>query len=174
MFDTMTLTKIVGGFCGALLIFLLGGWAAEALYHTGGGHGEGEGAHGGYVIATADDGGHAAEAEEEVSFEELLAAADVAKGEKAFSKCKACHKVDGSNSTGPYLNGVVDRAVGSVAGFGYSGALVAVADVWTAENLDGFLENPKGFAPGTKMSFSGLPKAEDRANLVAYLASLGG
>mgnify|MGYP003709562721 CR=1 FL=1 len=61
------------------------------------------------------------------------------------------------------------RDVGSVAGFGYSGALVAVADVWTPENLQAFLENPRDFAPGTKMSFSGLKDAEDRANLIAYL-----
>ena len=172
MFDTMTMTKILGAFCGALLVYLLGAWAAESLYHTGGGHGgEGEHAKQGYVIEieTADAG---EAVEEGPSLEELLASADLGKGTKVFGKCKACHKLeDGANATGPHLFGIVDRAVGAADGFGYSGALVAVADVWTAENLDGFLESPKGFAPGTKMGFSGLKKPADRANLIAYLQS---
>ncbi len=68
--------------------------------------------------------------------------------------------------------GVVNRDVGTAEGFGYSGSLVAVADVWTPENLDQFLEKPKSFAPGTSMSFAGLKKPADRANLIAYLDSL--
>jgi cytochrome c len=91
-----------------------------------------------------------------------------------FGKCKACHKLeDGANGTGPHLFGVVDRAVGSVAGYGYSGALGAVADVWDADHLNGFLANPKSYAPGTKMGFAGLKNVDDRANLVAYLATIG-
>lgn len=173
MFDTMTLTKIVGGFCGALLIFTLGNLAADMLYSTGGGHGDDH--HQAYVIETDDGEDHGdAAAEEGPSLEELLAAADLGKGAKVFGKCKACHKLeDGQNATGPYLYGVVGRDVGGAAGYSsYSGSLSAVADVWTAENLDGFLENPKGFAPGTGMGFSGLKKPADRANLIAYLDSL--
>lgn len=172
MLDTMTLTKAGGALCGTLLVFLLGNWAAETLYSTESGHGDH--AEQAYVIDTGEEGGHgAAAAEEGPSFAELLAAADPAKGEKVFSKCKACHKIEeGANATGPSLYGVVGRNVGAMDGFGYSGALVAVADVWTPENLDHFLANPKGFAPGTKMSFSGLKKDADRANLVAYLDSL--
>ncbi|WP_243611344.1 c-type cytochrome [Shimia aestuarii] len=173
MFDTMTMTKTLGAFCGALLIFLLGKWGAEVLYHTGAG-GHGDHAEQAYVIEVegADEGGNEA-AEAEPTLEELLASADVGKGAKVFGKCRACHKVeDGENGTGPHLFGVVNRAVGSVDGFGYSGSLVAVADVWTPENLDAFLEKPKSFAPGTAMSFNGLGKAKDRANLIAYLDSL--
>lgn len=170
MFDTMTLTKVAGAFCGALLIYLLGAWAAEEIYHTGGGHGAyGEEAKKGYMIEVPEAGAPA-EVEEGPSLEELLAVADVDKGAKVFAKCKACHKLeDGGNGTGPHLFNVVDRAVGSVDGFAYSGALVAVAQTWTAENLDGFFENPKKFAPGTKMTFTGLKKPADRANLIAYL-----
>jgi cytochrome c len=173
MFDTMTLTKVVGGLCGALLIFLMGNWAAETIYHTGaGGHGD-DHAQQGYVIEVEEAESTGAAAEEGPTLEELIAAADVDKGAKVFGKCKACHKLeDGNNSTGPHLYGILDRAVGGVDGFGYSGKLVAVADVWSAENLDGFLENPKKFAPGTKMSFAGLKKPKDRANLIAYLDSL--
>jgi cytochrome c len=80
--------------------------------------------------------------------------------------------MDGSNGTGPYLNGVVDRAKAAVEGFAYSDAVKSVADqAWTPENLDAFLQNPKGYMPGTKMSFAGLPKATDRANVIAWLAS---
>ena len=86
-----------------------------------------------------------------------------------FGKCRACHKLDGSNATGPHLDGVVGRDVASVPDFNYSGALVEAADVWTPENLNHFLENPRGYAPGTAMSFNGLSDIEDRANLIAYL-----
>ena len=170
MFDTMTMTKVLGAFCGALLVFLLGAWAAESLYHTGGGHGaHGEEAKQGYAIEV-EVASAAGAADEGPSLEELLAAADVSKGAKVFGKCKACHKLDdGANGTGPHLFNIVDRAVSSADGFAYSGALVAVAETWSAENLDAFLASPKGFAPGTKMSFSGLKKPADRANLIAYL-----
>jgi cytochrome c len=169
MLDTMTFTKVLGGFCGAFLIFLLGKWVAEEVYAMGGGHGD-EHAQG-YVIEVADAGG-AAEEEEGPDFATLLASADAGKGERVFKKCAACHKLDGEDATGPHLNGVIDRAIGSVAGFNYSGALSAVGDVWSPENLNAFLENPKGTAPGTSMGFAGLRKVEDRADLVAYLQSI--
>ncbi|MBD3763876.1 MAG: c-type cytochrome [Rhodobacterales bacterium] len=172
MLDTMTFTKVLGAVCGSLLVFLLGSWAAESLYaiHAGG---HGDHAEQAYVIETGAAEDTEVAAEEGPSFEELYAAADAAAGEKVFGKCKACHKLDGSNGTGPYLNGVVDRAKASIAGFGYSDTLLAMAaDTWTPANLYAFLQNPKGYAPGTKMSFAGLPKAEDRANVIAYLASV--
>lgn len=167
--DTMTSTKILGAFCGAFLIFLLGKWAAEIIYATGGGHGGEEQA---YVIDTGDDGG-TEEVTEGPSLEELIASADLGKGEKVFGKCRACHKVeDGANGTGPHLYGVVGRATGAVDGFGYSGAMAAVTPEWNVAALDAFLANPKGYAPGTKMSFAGLKKETDRANLIAWLDSL--
>ncbi|MEA5159877.1 c-type cytochrome [Cereibacter johrii] len=173
MFDTMTLTKAVGAGCGALLVFLLGSWAASGLYTFGEGHGEDVTQ--AYVIETGDGGASEEPAAEAVPFPELVAAADAAAGQKVFAKCAACHKLDGSDATGPHLNGVVDRAVASVAGFAYSDAMVAhaaEAPTWTLEELGAFVENPKGHVPGTKMTFAGLPKEQDRANVVAYLASL--
>ncbi|MEY4695772.1 MAG: hypothetical protein RIT14_200 [Pseudomonadota bacterium] len=175
MFDTMTMTKVTGAVCGSLLVYLLGAWAAESLYHVGvEAHGEEEVAQA-YVIDTGADEAAAGEetAEAGPDFATLLASADAAAGEKVFAKCKSCHKIDGSDATGPHLNGVVDRAKAASAGYAYSEALLAMAgDTWTPDNLNNFLENPKGYAPGTKMSFAGLPKPEDRANLVAYLATL--
>ncbi len=173
MFDTMTLTKAVGSLCGALLIFLMGKWAGELLYTTGGGHGDDHGQ--AYVIDTGSDDAGGGEAEEGPSLAELWAAADVEKGAKVFGKCKACHKLeDGANATGPYLYGVVGRDVASAAGFSYSGALKPVVDVWTPETLNAFLESPKGYTPGTSMGFAGLKKATDRINVIAYLDQLDG
>lgn len=172
MFDTMTMTKLLGGFCGAFLIFLLGGFFAEFIYHEA--EHKGEEYHQAYTIDTGDDG---AEEEEEVqvAFADVFAAADPSEGEGVFRKCQACHKVeDGANGTGPHLYGVVGRDVGAVAGFNYSGALSEVAEVWSPENLNAFLENPKGYASGTSMNFSGLPSIEDRANLIAWLDGQGG
>jgi cytochrome c len=174
MFDTMRFTKVVGAVCGSLLVFLLTSWAASALFYTGssgGGHG-GAGVDQAYVIDTGEEAAETEAADAGPAFAELYAAADTAAGEKVFAKCKACHKMDGSNGTGPYLNGVVDRAKAAVEGFAYSDAVKSVADqAWTPENLDAFLQNPKGYMPGTKMSFAGLPKATDRANVIAWLAS---
>ena len=170
MFDTMTMTKAVAGVCGALLVFLLGGWAATSIYSMGGGHGEDHAQ--AYTIEIAGASSEPVEEAAPVDVLALVAAGDVAAGEKVFGKCKACHKLDGSNGTGPHLDGVVDRAKSSVDGFNYSPAAAAMsAESWTPENLFKFLENPKGYMPGTKMSFAGLPKDADRANVIAYLAT---
>lgn len=170
MFDTMTLTKVTASICGALLFFLVGGWAADSLYSTKeGGHGE-EMAQA-YVIDTGAE--ETAEVVEEgPDFAVVFASADAAAGEKVFGKCKACHKLDGSDGTGPHLNGIVDKAKHTSEGFNYSeAALAVVGQTWTADNLNAFLTSPKAYLPGTKMSFAGLPKIEDRANLIAYLAT---
>ena len=172
MFDTMTLTKIVGGVCGALLIFLFGNWMAESVYGFGeGGHEEAALA---YSVTGAETGAGGTEtAAAEPAFGVVYAAADAAAGEKVFGKCKSCHHVDGSNATGPHLNGVVGRPHGSVEGFKYSDAMLAHAgEPWTEEQIFTFIKAPKNYMPGTKMGFAGLPKPEDRANVVAYLATL--
>tara|TARA_R110002072_G_scaffold34828_4_gene103696 strand:- start:1499 stop:2011 length:513 start_codon:yes stop_codon:yes gene_type:complete len=168
MFDTMTITKIAAGLFGAWLILLLGKWAGAEIYSAEA-HGEPS-----YVIEVevADAGGDSAE-EEEVDFASLMAGADIENGAKVFKKCSACHKVEqGVNTVGPYLLGVVGRKVDAAEGFSYSGALEKVAEVWTPENLNGFLASPKGYAPGTTMGFAGLKKIEDRADVIAYLDSL--
>lgn len=175
MFDTMTMTKAVGAVCGSLLVLMLVGWASEGLYTVGGEHG-GEHAEGELAQAyTIDTGEESAPAEGEgatVDVAAVLAAGDAAAGEAVFKKCGSCHKLDGSDGVGPHLNGVVGRNHASIAGFAYSEAMAAKsAEPWTPEALFAFLENPKQAIPGTKMAFAGLPKPEDRANLIAFLAS---
>ncbi|MXU64201.1 c-type cytochrome [Oceanomicrobium pacificus] len=169
--NTMEITKVVGGLCGTFLIFLLAKWGAETLYHTGDGHGDE--AHSAYVIEVESDGDAAATDAPEVSIEELLASADVGKGERVFGKCKACHKLeDGANATGPHLFAVVNRQVAAVSGYDYSDGMAGHGGAWDVETLNSFLENPKDEVPGTKMSFAGLKKPEDRANLIAYLETV--
>ncbi len=172
MFDTMTATKVTGAVCGSLLVFMFASWASDALYSTAPASHGGEEVAQAYTIDTGEAAPTEAAAEEGPAFADVYAAADAAAGEKVFGKCKACHKLDGADGTGPHLNGVVGRAKAASAGFAYSEGLLAMAaDSWTPENLDAFLTNPKGYVAGTKMSFAGLPKVEDRANLIAYLAT---
>lgn len=120
------------------------------------------------------------EAEEpETEEPEDHAAADPAlieAGEKVFRKCAACHKVGegAKHAVGPALNGVVDRAIASAEGFKYSKPLTDLGTgggIWDSAALHAFLEDPKGFAPGTKMSFAGLKKAEDRDAVIAWLST---
>ncbi|MWB77910.1 c-type cytochrome [Pseudooceanicola sp. 216_PA32_1] len=100
-------------------------------------------------------------------------------GEKVFRKCKACHQVGegAQNRTGPELNGIVGRTAGAIDGFRYSPAMQKLADggaVWDVEALHGFLADPKGYLPGTKMSFTGLRKQGDLDAVIEYLKTFGG
>ena len=177
MFDTMTLTKVVGGVCGALLIFLFGNWAANSIYGFGeGGHDE-EARAGlfGRRAPRPRARPPAAEGAAEPAFAEVFAAADAAAGEKVFGKCKACHKIDGKDGTGPHLNGVVGRnhGVGRRVSNIPTRCWPLSAEPWTEEAIYDVPQEPQGlYLPGTKMGFAGLPKPEDRANVIAYLATL--
>lgn len=169
MLDTMTFTKAVGALCGALLVFLLGGWMAETLYHPHDSHGEQA-----YVIDTGAEE-VAEEPAAEADFATLFAAADAGAGERLWRQCATCHALeDGKNGTGPHLFGVVGRDKGAVEGFRYSGAMAEAEGAWAPENIDQFIANPKGYIAGTSMGYAGMRDAEDRANLIAYIATFGG
>lgn len=101
----------------------------------------------------------------------LLAAAKAEEGEKKFKACAACHTVDkgGANRVGPNLWETIGKKKAGVGGFAYSKGLVEKGGEWSYEDLNLFLANPKGFVPGTKMTFAGIAKAQDRADLIAYL-----
>ena len=167
--DTMEWTKIVGGLCGSLLVFLLVEWGTEIIYHD-----EHHAEHGTYhsseKVANLSETINSDDTEE-VPFVELVAMADFNKGKKVFGKCKACHKLgDGENGIGPHLFQIIDRKVASTSDFDYSNALMELGGNWDIVNLGQFLENPKKYAAGTKMNFSGLKKIKDRAHLVKYLS----
>jgi cytochrome c len=107
--------------------------------------------------------------------EPLLAKADVAHGQQLSKVCTQCHTFEkgGANKIGPNLYGVAAENIAAVPGYQFSPALLAKKDEkWTPENLNVWLHNPQSFAKGTKMSFAGVPKAQDRADLIAYLESL--
>lgn len=102
---------------------------------------------------------------------EVALAGDVTKGKKVFKKCKACHKLkEGKSGTGPTLHGIINAQAGQVEGFKYSKAMLASGLTWTPDVLAEFLAKPKKLVPGTKMSFSGLKKASQIEDLIAYLA----
>lgn len=102
------------------------------------------------------------------------AAQDVDAGAKVFKKCKACHAVgDGAkNKVGPHLNNVFGRTAGTIDGFKYSKVMIAAGEdglVWDEESITALVTKPRDFMKGTKMSFAGLKKEDDRVNLIAYL-----
>ncbi|HVJ40270.1 MAG TPA: cytochrome c family protein [Dongiaceae bacterium] len=100
---------------------------------------------------------------------------DAAQGQKVFVKCQACHSLDaGTNKLGPSLHGLIGRPSASIANFSYSQAMQNAHVTWDPATLDKYLTNPRAMVPGTKMLFPGLPKPEDRANLIAYLKQAAG
>ncbi|MBN43778.1 MAG: cytochrome c family protein [Alphaproteobacteria bacterium] len=101
----------------------------------------------------------------------LLAAADATAGEKAFKRCATCHTFQkgGANKVGPNLFNVVGGSKAAIPDFAYSNALTAMGGTWSYENLNAFLTKPKDFLAGTKMTFAGVKKAQDRANIIAFL-----
>lgn len=102
--------------------------------------------------------------------------ADLDKGQKLFRQCASCHLVDesGTNRVGPNLHGVVGSPAGHVENFTYSKAMAESGIVWTPETVSAYIENPRAYVPGNKMSFAGLRKEEDRINVIAYIMSQGG
>ena len=104
----------------------------------------------------------------------LLATANVTAGENVFKKCAACHTnvSGGAVKIGPPLWAIVGKKQASYPGYSYSSALSKIGKSWTVEELDAWLYKPSEYASGTKMSFAGISKDEDRANVIDYLNSL--
>lgn len=176
--DSFEMTKIAGAVLSALLLIVGTKTFIESTSHH-------KLAKPGYVLpaATAPADGAGAEASAEGAAPAgdigpdavaLLGKANAENGKAVFAKCKSCHTADKGkpNGVGPNLFGVVNRPKAKVEGFKYSDAMVAKTGEWTFENLSHFLANPKAYVAGTKMVFKGIPAAAERADLIAYLASM--
>jgi cytochrome c len=127
------------------------------------------------MAAVEDAGGEAAEEQEEaMEISEVLATADAGSGETIAKKCAACHSFEqgGANKIGPNLWGALGRDIASLPDFEYSSALAEKEGNWDYEQLNAFIADPRGWAPGTKMTFAGLSKPQDRGDLLLYLQSL--
>ncbi|WP_374764810.1 c-type cytochrome [Yunchengibacter salinarum] len=126
-----------------------------------------------YTIEVAEDDGDGGEQVEDKgpSLAELLQDASADAGERQFAKCQSCHTIEkgGPNRTGPNLHNILGADVAAASGFGYSDALSGIGGQWTYQKLSDWLANPREFAPGNKMSFAGLRRDGQRADLIAYL-----
>lgn len=130
---------------------------------------------GGYAVESAD-GGAEGGAAKDPPIALLMQTADAAKGAEVFKKCASCHTINngGANGIGPNLYGTMGEGIGEgKGGFAFSAALSGHGGKWDFESMNAWLKSPKKFAEGTKMSFAGLSKPEDRANLIAYMNAQG-
>jgi cytochrome c len=128
----------------------------------------------GFPIEAAEEGGAAGAAE--VPIATLLATADVAKGAEVFKKCAACHTINqgGANGIGPNLYATLGEGVAEgKGGFAFTDALKSKGGKWDFDNMSAWLTSPRKFAPGTKMTFAGIGNGQDRANVIAYINSMG-
>jgi cytochrome c len=134
----------------------------------------------GYAIAVAEETtGGGVQAELPPDWGTVIPIADTAAGQAVFAKCTSCHNIEagGANGTGPNLFGVVGARPASHPGFAYSQAMTDHAGeqpIWTWDELDAFIKAPQKHVAGTKMTFVGVKKQEDRVNLIAWMAQQGG
>ena len=168
--DSFELNKVAGAVLGALLFAVGSGFVAELIYHPK------PAGNAGYPLPEpepkAASASAAAPKAEPIAVR--LASADAEKGKAGTKACQACHSFEkgGPNKVGPHLWDVVERQKAHEPGFEYSAALKEKGGTWTYDDLDHFLENPKGYVKGTKMAFAGIGSPAERANVVAYLRTL--
>ncbi|MGX5849472.1 c-type cytochrome [Mesorhizobium sp. PL10] len=172
--DSNEVNKLLAGLLGTCFVVFSVGLVSDALFASPAPEKPG------YAIEATEpaEGGGAGPAVEAKPIAELLATANAEAGAAVFKKCQACHSGEkgGPNKVGPDLWDIVDRPVAEHEGFAYSAGMKDFskggAEHWTYDNLNHFITSPKKFVKGTAMGFAGLPKDEDRANVIAYLRTL--
>jgi len=168
--DSFEINKVLGAVLGTCLALLALNIAANAVFAP---HAPEKP---GYEIAVqeAPAGGQKAPVQEaDAPIATRLASADLARGETSEKKCQACHTLGKGepNRVGPNLYGIVGRPKASHPGFNYSAAMKSQKGNWTFEDLDVYLKNPREVVPGTNMTFAGISRATERADLLTYLNS---
>ena len=164
--NSFELNKILGALLGCVLITLSLNIAAGALFAPE------KPAKPGYAIAVKETGGNkAGPAEPSQPIEVLLASASAEKGAAAAKQCGACHTFEkgGPNRVGPNLYDIVGHERGTGRGFNFSAAMKAKGGAWTFDELNKFLKDPRGYIPGTNMTFAGLSRDSQRADVIEYL-----
>jgi cytochrome c len=168
--NSFELNKILGALLGCCLVLLSLNITAGAIFAPQ------KPAKPGYDIAVKEHGASpaAGPAEPSQPIEVLLASATSEKGQATAKQCAACHTFEkgGKNLVGPNLYGIVDRDRASVAGVNYSAAMKAKGGKWTYDELNHFIANPRSNIPGTNMTFAGLSRDGQRADVIAYLRTL--
>jgi cytochrome c len=168
--NSFELNKILGALLGTCLILLALSISAGAIFAPE------KPAKPGYAIAVKEPAaGEAKGAKEpEEPMEAMMASASVEKGQAVAKQCGACHTFEkgGPNRVGPNLYGIVGRPKASIAGFSYSAGMKAKGGDWSFGELYAFLSSPRSYVPGTAMTFAGLSKGQQRADVIDYLNTL--
>ena len=174
LMDSFEVNKILGAVLGTLLFITAVGIGSDFLFLPE------TPVKPGYVVpgvpaAGAESTGPTQPTEEPLpDFGTVLKTADVAKGKEISQRCQQCHDLSkgGPDKIGPNLWGIVNRPRASRSSYSYSSAMASSHAPWTYENLFRYLRSPQEIVPGTKMTFAGLPSAQDRIDLIAYLRTL--
>ncbi|MDI3470161.1 MAG: Cytochrome c, class I precursor [Pseudolabrys sp.] len=169
--NSFELNKILGAILGTCLILLALSIAAGAVFAPV------KPAKPGFAIAVKEEAGGATQTKKapEQPIETLLASASADKGKSIAKQCQACHTFEkgGPNRVGPNLWDIVGNERGQGrGGFNFSSAMKSKGGTWTYDELNKFLTNPRGYIPGTAMTFAGLSREEQRADVIAYLRTL--